>query len=71
MMKREKSKGHERILAEHLDELENSNFCNFDKPRKRAYQKEMIESNEQSKKGGQPKSVCGKHSMSLFIPFYF
>ena len=28
-----------RILAEHLDGLERSNFCDFDKPPKGAYQK--------------------------------
>ena len=45
---------------EHLSGLERSGFCDFDKPQKRTYQKEKIESNEQSKDGGQPKSVCGK-----------
>ena len=35
-------------------------LCDFEKPHKRAYQKVNIESNEQSKKGGQPKSVYGK-----------
>ena len=50
-----KEQGQERILAEHLDELERSDFCDFDKPRKLAYQKGKIESNELSKKGGQPK----------------
>ena len=59
-MKREKSTGQERILAEHLDGLERSGFCDFDKPHKRAYQKEKIESNEQSKERGQLKLVCGK-----------
>ena len=37
-----------------------NDFCDFDKPHRRECQKEKIESNEQSKKGGQPKSVCGK-----------
>ena len=32
-----------------------NDFCDFDKPRKRVYQKEMIESNEQSKEGDRPK----------------
>ena len=50
-----KVRGQKRILAKHLDGLERNNFCDFDKPRKRAYQKEEIESNEQSKEGGQPK----------------
>ena len=45
---------------EHLDGLERNDFCDFDKPQKRAYQKEKIESNEQSKEGGQAKSVCEK-----------
>ena len=60
LMKREKSTSQKRILAEYLDELERNGFCDFDKPRKRAYQKEKIKSNEQSKEGGQPKEVCGK-----------
>ena len=59
-MKREKSTGQKWILAEHLDGLERKGFCDFDKPQKRAYQKEKIESNEQSKEGGQPKPVCEK-----------
>ena len=54
-MKREKEQDQERILAGHLDGLERSEFCDFDKPRKRAYQKGKIEFNEQSKEGGQPK----------------
>ena len=54
LMKR-KVQGQERILAEHLDVLERNDFCDFDKPRKRACQKGKIESNEQSKQGGQPK----------------
>ena len=37
-----------------------NDFCDFDKPHKRAYQKGKIESNEQSKKRDQPKSICGK-----------
>ena len=48
--------GQERIPAEHLDGLESNDFCDFDKPQKRAYQKEKIESNEQSKEEGQLKS---------------
>ena len=28
--------GQERILVEHVDVLEKSNFCDFDEPRKRA-----------------------------------
>ena len=45
----------ERILVEHLDRLKRSGFCDFERPHKRAYQKGKIESNEQSKEGGQPK----------------
>ena len=45
---------------QHLDELESDDFCDFEKPQKCAYQKGKIESNEQSKEGGQLKSVCGK-----------
>ena len=46
-------------------------LCDFGKPHKRAYQKGKIEFNEQSKDGGQPKSVCGKgrcarHSLKAF-----
>ena len=52
---REKVHGQERILAEHLDGLESDDFCDFDRPQKRVYQKGKIESNEQSKEGGQPK----------------
>ena len=52
---RKKVQGQERILAEHLEGLERNDFCDFEKPRKRAYQKGKIESNEQSKEGGQPK----------------
>ena len=56
LMKRErKVQGQERILAEHLDGLERNDFCDFDKPRKRACQKGKIESNKQSKERGQPK----------------
>ena len=43
------------MLAEHLDGLERNDFSDFDKPRKRVYQKRKIESNEQSKEEGQPK----------------
>ena len=39
----------------HHDGLEMNDFCDFDKPHKRVYQKGKIESNEHSKKGGQPK----------------
>ena len=61
LMKREKKvQGQERMLAEHLDGLERSGFCDFDKSNKRAYQKGKIKSNEQSKEGGQPKKACGK-----------
>ena len=56
-MKREKSTWPRMDLAEHLDGLERSDFCDIDKPRKRAYAKGKIESNEQSEEGGQPKSV--------------
>ena len=60
MNRERKVQGQERILAEHLDGLERNDFCDFDKPQKRAYQKGKIESNEQNKEGSQPKSVCGK-----------
>ena len=43
-----KVQGQERIHAEHLDGLKTSDNCDFEKPRKRAYQKRKIESNEQS-----------------------
>ena len=55
LIKREKVHGQERILAEHLDGLKRNDFCDFDKPRKRSYQKGKTESNEQNKEGGQPK----------------
>ena len=47
----------------HLDGLKRNDFCEFDKPHKRAYQKGKIESNKQSKEGGQPKSVYEKSGM--------
>ena len=50
-----KAQGQERILAKHLDELERSDFCDFDKPHKHAYQKRKTEFNEQCKEGGQLK----------------
>ena len=53
--KKEKSTGPRTDPAEHLDGLERNDFYHFDKPRKRAYHKGKIESNEQSKEGGQPK----------------
>ena len=55
LMKREKRICQERILAEHFDGLERNDVCDFDKPHKRDCQKGKIESNEQSKEGGQPK----------------
>ena len=48
------------MKRKHLNGLERNGFCDFEKPRKRAHQKEEIESYMQSKEGGQPKSVCGK-----------
>ena len=59
-MKREKSTGLRTDPCGTPDELERNDFCDFDRPQKRAYQKEKIKSNEQSKEGGQLKSVCGK-----------
>ena len=47
-------------VNENLDGLERNDFCNFDKPRKRDSQIGKIESNEQSKEGGQPKLIYGK-----------
>ena len=43
--------GQERILAEDLDGLERNDFCDFEKPRKRAYYNKKIEYNHQSKEG--------------------
>ena len=54
-MKREKKHGQEQILAEYLDRLKSNDFCDFEKLLKRTYQKGKIESNEQSKEGGQSK----------------
>ena len=51
LMKREKSTGPKTDPCG----LESNDFRDFDKPRKRAHQKGKIESNEQSKEGGQPK----------------
>ena len=39
---------------EHLDRLKRNDLSDFDRLHKRACQKEKIESNEQSKEGGQP-----------------
>ena len=36
-----------QILVKHLRELERSGLCDFETPRKRAYYKAKIESNEQ------------------------
>ena len=44
--------GQEWIYVKHLDGLERSDFCNFDKLRKHAYYKGKIEFNEQSKERG-------------------
>ena len=55
MKKDRKVQGQKRILAEHLDRLEKNDFCDFDKPRKRACQKIKIESNEQRNEESQPK----------------
>ena len=52
LMKTEKST---RPRTDPYNGLERNDFCDFDKPRKRAYQKGKTEPNEQSKKGGQPK----------------
>ena len=54
-MKRGKEHGQERIIVEHLDAFKRNDFCDFDKPGKRAYQKGKVESNKQSKEGGQLK----------------
>ena len=54
-MKREKTTGPRTDPCGTLDGLERNDFCDSDKPCKRAYQKEKIESNEQSKEGGLPK----------------
>ena len=55
--------GQERILAEHIDGLERSDFCDFDKPHQRAYHKEKIESNEQSKEGASQNEFMEKSGM--------
>ena len=60
MMKRKKIQGQELVLVEHLNRLERNGFRDFDKPSKRAYHKGKIESNEQSKEGGQPDQLVEK-----------
>ena len=45
---------------EQLDGLKRNDFCDFDKPCKRSYQKGKIESNDQSKEGGQQKQIGRK-----------
>ena len=59
-MKREKGTGPGTSPCGTPRRTGKNDFCDFDRTQKRAYQKEKIESNEQSKEGGQPKSVCGK-----------
>ena len=59
-MNREKVQCQERILVELLDGLETNIFCDFYKPRKRAYQKGKIKFNEQYQEGDQSKCVYGK-----------
>ena len=55
LMRREKSTGPRTDPCETPRRTRKNDFCNFDRPHKRAYQKGKIESNEQSKEGGQPK----------------
>ena len=62
-MKREKKHGQERILGEHLDGLERNGCRDFEKPHKRAYQKEKIKSNEQSKEGASRNQFVEKGGM--------
>ena len=57
---REKHRAKNGSLRNTSTDSKRTTFVIFDKPHKRAYQKGKIESNEQSKEGGQPKSVCGK-----------
>ena len=54
-MKREKSTGPRTDPCETPGWTLKEQLCNFDKPCKRTYQKRKIDSNEQSKEGGQPK----------------
>ena len=68
---KKKARGQERILAEHLDGLERNDFCHFDKPRKRAYQKKKIKPTSK-KQGGRPaktslwkKAGCQTESKAL------
>ena len=65
--------GQEQILAKYLNELEKNDFCDFEKPCKRAYQKGKIESNEQSKEGGQPKkkSIHLLPEQNIFKTFWY
>ena len=59
-MKREKSTGPTTDPCGTPRRTRKKRFCDFEKPRKRAYQKEKIESNKRSTEEGQPKQVCGK-----------
>ena len=52
--------GQKQILAKHLYGHERSDFCDFDKLRKHAYQKGKVEPNQQSKQAGRSKQFCGK-----------
>ena len=55
LMKNEKSTGPRTDLCGTPRRTGKNNFSDFEKPRKRAYQNRKIESNKQSKEGGQPK----------------
>ena len=54
-MEREKYRAKNESLRNTSTDSKRNSFSDFDKPHKRAYQKEKIEFNEQSKEGGQPK----------------
>ena len=54
MTKRERNT---RILAEHFNGLERSDFCDFEKPCKRAYQKELSPTSKARKETSQNKFV--------------
>ena len=57
---REKYRAKNGSLRNTSTDSKKNDSCDFEKPHRRASQKEKIESNEQSKEEGQPKSVCGK-----------
>ena len=52
-----------RILAKHLDRLQRSDFCDFDKTRKHAYPKERLSPVSEVRKDASPNKFMVKGEM--------